>query len=246
METLSLLDVRGLGRRDAEGRWLLRDVHLSLSPGERLMLTGPSGAGKTLLLRALALLDPWQEGELTYGGTRVPADGVPAYRARVTYLHQRPVLFEGTVRDNLLVPTRLHVHQRRPLNLDQATAQLLASLDQTGAFLSRSAADLSGGEGQVLAVVRATMLAGAVLLLDEPTASTDEQTSSRIEALIEHWMSEDSQRAFIWVTHDRLQWKRMGGDRLVMRRGRLEDPTNLMRDRRRTADVAEGLDENAV
>ena len=76
--------------------WLLDDVSLMIEPGTRLVLTGPSGAGKTLLLRALARLDPLDRGEVRYRGQASITMRYP-YRASVIYLHQRAALIEETV-----------------------------------------------------------------------------------------------------------------------------------------------------
>ena len=107
-----LLEADHIGRRHPDGRaWLLDDVTLAIEPGARLVLTGPSGAGKTLLLRALARLDPLDRGEVRYRGQAVHHDAVPHYRASVIYLHQRAALIEDTVEAALRRPYTLNVHR---------------------------------------------------------------------------------------------------------------------------------------
>ena len=97
--------------------------------------SGPSGAGKTVLLRALALLDPLDSGTILWQGRAECGEGVPRYRKRVIYLHQRPALFEGTVEDNLRLPFGLRVIEIgiRP----EAALELLAVLGRDDEFLSK-------------------------------------------------------------------------------------------------------------
>src|SRR5262245_53862546 len=150
-----LLEARGVGRRRPGGDgWLLEDASLALRPGDRLALVGPTGGGKTLLLRALALLDPLDAGTVCWQGEPVPNSGVPAFRRQVIYLHQRPALFEGTVEDNLRQPFALRVH--RGERFDPArVASLLAALGRDASFLAKRQGDLSGGEAQITALLRA-------------------------------------------------------------------------------------------
>ena len=103
-----LLEAIGVGRCTVGGdRWLLRDVNATLNAGDRVAVIGPSGSGKSLLLRALALLDPHDCGEIRWRGQLVSGSQVPVYRRHVMYMHQRPPLLEGTVDENLQYPFRL-------------------------------------------------------------------------------------------------------------------------------------------
>ena len=113
-----MLHAVGLGRRlpaggDRPARWIWRGLDLDLHPGESLAVTGPSGTGKTLLLRALAGLDPLDEGTVYLEGRPQAAWAAPLYRARVLYVAQRPALFDGTVADNLARPFTLAVRRGR-------------------------------------------------------------------------------------------------------------------------------------
>ena len=91
---------------------------------------------------------------------------------------------------------------------------MLRATGRDDSFLRQRTERLSGGEAQIVAVVRALLVAPSVLLLDEPTASLDSGTARAIEELIRHWVSASPDRAFIWTSHDRAQLERIAG-RLV-------------------------------
>jgi putative ABC transport system ATP-binding protein len=216
------IEVINIGRRDpkTEG-WLIRDVSFAVNPGDRLGILGPSGAGKTVLLRALAMLDPLDVGTIRWNGQSIRGDAVPAYRKQVIYLHQRPALFEGTVEDNLRYPYALKVHHGKEFDRGRAI-DFLASVGRDAAFLSKSSRDLSGGEAQIVAFARAIQLDPCVLLLDEPTAALDRPTVLGLEAVINRWQAErPGERALVWVGHDPEQTQRMTARRIALAAGRL-------------------------
>ena len=188
-----LLEADHIGRRHPEGpAWLLDDVSLEIEPGARLSLAGPSGGGKTLLLRALARLDRLDRGEVRYHGRGVHHDAVPQFRASVIYLHQRATLIEETVEAALRRPFALTVHRQRKFDRRQAI-ELLSALGREAAFLQKKVAELSGGEIQIAALVRALQLDPQILLLDEPTSALDGATATAVEQLIDQWLSESTQ-----------------------------------------------------
>ena len=221
----ALLEARDVGRRVAPARsgkerWLLRGVSIAVQSGERVAIVGPTGAGKTVLLRALALLDPLDEGQVLWAGDPVPDEMVPRFRRQAIYLHQRPALAEGSVEANL----------RRPLGFGVAhggydparTRQALTALGRDDSFLAKLTADLSGGEAQIVAFLRAIQLDPQVLLLDEPTAALDGEAASAIERLVEGWFSERAgERALVWVSHDHEQARRMAGRVMGLSAGRV-------------------------
>ncbi|MGF1537595.1 MAG: ATP-binding cassette domain-containing protein [Elainellaceae cyanobacterium] len=204
--TPPLLAAENLGRQ-LDRRWLWKDLSFELYSKERVGLVGPSGSGKTLLLRTLVLLDPVQQGQITFNSRPLNRQGVPQYRTQVVYLPQRPAAFDGTVEENL----------KRVFDLSAQTgtyqrSRIESYLDVLGRapdFLTRPIRRLSGGESQVLALLRALQIQPRVLLLDEPTASLDPDATQQVEALVNQWMDESEQRACLWTSHDPRQIQRV-------------------------------------
>jgi len=217
-----LLEAQGLGRRDPAGAgWLLDDVDLQVRTGDRVAIVGPSGAGKTLLLRALALLDPVDKGRILSEGRPVSGDAVPRCRSRVTYLHQRPVLFGPAVEDDLRRPFGLAVHRASSYD-EEGALELLDAVGREPSFLVRRSDELSGGEAQIAALVRLLLLRPRLLLLDEPTSALDPETVQAVLDLLATWLDRRPEAAMVWVGHDREQTSRMTDRRLAVRDGRLE------------------------
>ena len=220
--TKPLLEAQHLGRRHPDGsRWLLDDVCLAILPADRLGLVGPSGAGKTLLLRALSLLDPLDRGEIRWQGHRIQRDRVPGFRAQAIYLHQRPALAGDTVEAALREPFLLATHRRQRYQRDPLVAQL-GVLGRDASFLEKRVGDLSGGESQITALLRALQLDPLLLLLDEPTSALDPEATQAVETLVDGWVADsDGSRAVVWVSHDPSQVPRVARRIITITAGRL-------------------------
>nr|VFK52263.1 MAG: putative ABC transport system ATP-binding protein [Candidatus Kentron sp. TUN]VFK52467.1 MAG: putative ABC transport system ATP-binding protein [Candidatus Kentron sp. TUN]VFK57981.1 MAG: putative ABC transport system ATP-binding protein [Candidatus Kentron sp. TUN] len=216
-----MLEAIGI-RREAGNRRLLDDISFSIHAGQRLALIGPSGSGKTLLLRALAMLDLLDAGEVRWHGKIVSGNEIPRFRSRVMFLPQQPMLPEGTVEEILRQPFSLKVHHEKRFDRTRIVA-LLASLGQSDGFLSKQQTDLSGGQTQLTALLRAIQLDPDILLLDEPTAALDSETVGMVESLVAAWFQRqpNQSRTIVWVTHDHEQIPRVSTSILHVRDGRL-------------------------
>jgi len=217
-----LLAAHELGRQSpTTGQWLLRNVSLQVDSGDRLALVGPTGSGKSLLLRALALLDPLDCGEVRWRTRAIPDHDVPRYREQVLYLQQRSPVIEGTVAHNLQLPFSLHRRESLTFPRDR-TLVLLDDLGKGADFLDSRTENLSGGERQLVAVLRALLVDPAVLLLDEPSAALDRQATSDLERLVDRWQSAGPrERAYLWVSHDPSQAERMAKRTIHLQDGRV-------------------------
>ncbi len=183
---------------------LLQGVCLSLAAGQVLCLDGPSGGGKSRLLRALADLDPCTGRVLLDGAPRESVPG-PRWRRAVGLLPAEPAWWADTVGEHF--PTGQVPY-----------LEALGFGPETGGW---AVARLSSGERQRLGLAR--LLAGAprVLLLDEPTANLDPESTRRVEDLV-LGLARPGGPAVLWVTHDPAQAGRLGGRRAHMAAGVLE------------------------
>jgi len=198
-------------------RELITGVSGILREGQVTVLTGHSGSGKSVLLRALAGLSPIDTGDVWLhqvdsghkDGSRDNSndyhsihDTSPTqWRAQVALLAQHPQLLEGSVLENLQTPYRLQAHQHNQFDIDWHITQL-AYLERTADFLQQDASHLSGGERQLVNTLRLLQLNPQVLLLDEPTAALDADTSTKLIHLLISWLQSEPQRALLWITHD--------------------------------------------
>ena len=186
----------------------LTDVSLALEDGGITVLQGPSGSGKSTLLRLLNRLEAPSVGTVRYRGDDLATHDVLAHRREVGMVFQTPVLFPGTIADNLTVA--------QPVD---PPAQLLERAGLPASFLEREADTLSGGEAQRACLARALGTRPRVLLMDEPTSALDHDAAQVIEHLARSLA--DDGVPIVLVSHDREQAARLGDRVVVLHEGRL-------------------------
>jgi ABC-type multidrug transport system ATPase subunit len=185
-----------------DGRAVVNQVDFSVSAGEIAVIEGPSGGGKSTLLRALASLQELTSGELTIDGAPARVDP-SAFRVRVAYVPQLPAMFAGTVADNVSAGPGLRGIALAPARIDA----LLAEVGLDPRLASRPARELSGGEKQRTAIARALANEPSVLLFDEPTSALDPASAETITALIRTLAARG--KAVVVVTHAREHAERL-------------------------------------
>jgi putative ABC transport system ATP-binding protein len=210
---VALLVVEGVAI-SVERRRLLTGVSLSLRAGELVGIVGPSGSGKTELLRSIAGLRDAEEGAFRLEGRERGDVPWPSWRRQVTYVAQRPVMLEGSVRDNVLRPLTYASVQGK-VGDDELT-DLLGRMGLEPELLHQRARTLSVGEQQRVALLRALVIHPAVLLLDEPTSALDVEAVERVEALIRR-RAESASLAALIVSHDPAQVARWTSRQLDIR-----------------------------
>ncbi len=205
------------GYRGQPAAPILHDVSFSMERGRALTLVGPSGSGKSTLLRCLNRLVEPTSGMVRFDGRDVRSFDPRDLRRQAALVMQTPVLFEGTVRDNLRV---------RPVDApgDFAEARLRATLEEVGleaSLLDRDGATLSGGEKQRVTIARALLRDPPALLLDEPTSALDPPNALLVAETISR-LRAARDLSIVAVTHQPDLIRRLGGGLLYLVKGRVQ------------------------
>jgi putative ABC transport system ATP-binding protein len=201
---------------------LVQDATFEVRTGEVLAIVGPSGSGKSSLLRLLNRLDEPTTGTVYVEANDYRQIAPRDLRRKLGMVNQRPYLFPGTVEQNL----RFGPAQRGESLSQDSVEQLLARVGLKG-YASRNIANLSGGEAQRVSVARTLANSPLVLLLDEPTSALDETSKLEVESTIQN-IVRDQGLTCILVTHDTAQAARLAERVLLLEAGRIArlGPTN--------------------
>ncbi|WP_266075812.1 amino acid ABC transporter ATP-binding protein [Haladaptatus caseinilyticus] len=207
-----------------DGDEVLGDVSLSVEPGEVVTIVGPSGTGKTTLLRLLAMFHPpnsgtvrWQDRDMW----RLSEDDRLEVRRRVSMVFQEPSLFNAPVERNVTYgrrirrswSERIHTTIERILGRETATSEtdsdVNAALETVGLADKRNqnALSLSGGEAQRVAFARALATDPDILLLDEPSSNLDPRNTAEIEDAVAD--AKEQGLGVVVATHDMHQAERI-------------------------------------
>ncbi|MDP6491515.1 MAG: ABC transporter ATP-binding protein [Kiritimatiellia bacterium] len=163
----------------AGGKQILKNFSLEVGDGEQVLVTAPSGTGKSTLLRCvLGFLTP-QGGSIALQGVSVNDQSIWSLRHRMSYVAQEPVLGVGLVRDILTRPFDYHANRELRHNLERVP-DLLRQLRLPQEIAEQQIDSLSGGEKQRIALIAALLLDRPLLLLDEITASLDKDSAEAV------------------------------------------------------------------
>ncbi|MDP2845301.1 MAG: phosphate ABC transporter ATP-binding protein [Candidatus Methanoperedens sp.] len=194
---------------------ILSSLDLKVQRGELVTIMGASGSGKTTLLRLINRLSEADSGVIMHNGRDIRDYAPTELRRKVGMVFQLPVVFKGSVRGNIAFGMKLWED-----DIDiEALAQACGISE---ALLDADADQLSIGEKQRVCIARALANQPEVLLLDEPTSSLDAKSAEKIEELLLN-LRRERYLTMLWVTHEREQAERIGGRRLILREGRLEE-----------------------
>ena len=188
-------------KRYPNGREALRDVSLAIAPGEFVFLTGRSGAGKSSILKLIALLERPSRGTITVNGQdtgTLPARAVPAYRRRLGMVFQdHQLLMDRPVYDNVALP--LIVADTPFRDIDK---RVRAALDQVGLRDKERVlpTELSIGEQQRVGIARAVIARPTLLIADEPTGNLDNDLARDVMRLFKRF--QEVGVTVVIATHD--------------------------------------------
>ena len=195
---------------------VLKLLEFHIETNKITCIVGESGGGKTTLLRLLSKLISPTEGTLYFKDEEVEKIDSVEYRKKVILLPQKPYVFPGTIKDNLV--KGLMYHKKKVLEDELASALKFVHLNKP---LDTKSKFLSGGESQRLAIARIILLDPEVILLDEPSSALDEETEQFvIKAMCEYVKSNN--KTLVMVTHSKAIAKQYGDTILTIENGELK------------------------
>lgn len=192
-EMISLFSIKGLVYKD-----ILDINRLELPENKIICIVGESGGGKTTLLKMLNKLISPDKGEILYNNISLKDIDSVNLRREVVMLSQIPAIFEGTIKDNLLIGLKF---SEKPMVSDKVLEEALSFI-KLNKNLEDNSENLSGGEKQRLALARVLIMNPKLFLLDEPSSALDEGTEKFvIEKLVNH--TRKNNKTLIMVTHSK-------------------------------------------
>ena len=210
-----MIEVKGLSID--LGEFHLRDINLSIKNGEYFIILGPTGAGKTVLIEAIAGLQKIKQGEIWINGDEVTR--LAPEERKTGYVPQDYVLFPFlNVYDNIAFGLKEAKYSRQEAKKRISTLTDLMTINH---LLTRDTRSLSGGEKQRVAIARALALSPDILLLDEPLGSLDLQTSKYLRLELKRIHNETGVTT-IHITHDQVEAEEIGDRIGIISSGKLE------------------------
>ena len=204
---------------------ILEDLSFRLAPGEHVALVGPTGSGKTTVIRLLCRLYEPQQGRILLDGRDIRSLALPELRRQLGVVLQDTFLFSGSVGDNLRLDREIDDRQLKQVCRDLGLSSLIGRLPQgLDTELRERGGNLSSGERQLLAVARVAIRNPNVLVMDEATAFMDPSTEATLQRDLDRLLE---RRTAVVIAH-RLATVEAADRILVLRRGRLiEQGTHL-------------------
>ncbi|GJD35866.1 ABC transporter transmembrane domain-containing protein [Methylobacterium aerolatum] len=201
------------------GHWALAGLSFTAAPGERIAVVGPSGAGKSTVLQLLLRFYDPQEGQIRIDGVAVSAVDPEDLRARIALVPQDPIVFSGTVSENIRYgrPEASEAEVRRAAELAHAHGFVEALPQGYATQVGERGVTLSGGQRQRIAIARAILKDAPILLLDEATSALDAESERAVQSALDTLMRG---RTTIVIAH-RLATIRAADRILVLDDGRI-------------------------
>lgn len=196
---MGMLDIRNISV-SYDGKMILSDFDLSVSRGEKILIKGRSGIGKSTLFRLIMGFGVQNSGEISLDGVPVDSDNIWDIRRRVAYVSQDTDIAEGKVSDLIDEVFSFKANKDNPAKDD--LEKIMKQLSLSSGLLDKEYMKLSGGEKQRIALVLALISGKDIFLLDEVTAELDADLKQKV---VEMFFN-NSQWTVLSISHDR-EWE---------------------------------------
>ena len=204
--------------KNYENLQVLKDINVQIKRGTSTAIVGPTGSGKTVLLKLIDLLEKPSSGTVYFEGidANESNDTQLNIRRQIGMVFQKPLAFKASVYDNIAYGLKI---RGRKENMDKRIKELLELIGLPG-YDDRNALKLSGGETQRLALARAMITDPKLLLLDEPTANLDPISKKKLEEIIIK-INRESETTIIMTTHDLSQSQKLADRMIILDNGQI-------------------------
>lgn len=182
---------------------------LQINAGDKIILYGKSGSGKTSILKAVLGFVPIQSGTILFRKDQITSDNIHTVRSHIGYVSQEYILGQGAVCDFMksIFTYKVNSHLRYD---EHEVCSKFELFDLPCSVLSKAVSDLSGGERQRIALVSALLLKRSLLLLDEPTSALDPSLKQRVI----DYLTTQTDLTVLAVSHDQ-EWKRSTSTKII-------------------------------
>ncbi|GAU08486.1 ABC transporter ATP-binding protein [Desulfoplanes formicivorans] len=200
-----------------DGRNILDNIHLKVCKGDKILIQGPSGSGKSTLLKAILGFAKGCTGTILLDGQSIDARSIKTFRNHFAYIGQKPLLFEGTVREYLELPFSFRHNREKKPPKDKWLA-VLTALGFGPEIMAGTYHSLSGGEQQRITIAQALLLRRDIYLLDEVTSSLDQANIFRVIDLF----TTSEEQTIIAVSHNR-EWAQHATRIFTLQNGQMHE-----------------------
>jgi len=175
---------------------ILSNIDLVIEQGTSVVLVGPSGSGKSSLIKTVVGALPLSSGSLTVDGVTLSPESAHLIRSKIAFIGQEPLMGAELVRDALMLPFSFKAHHGRDPS-QESLSELLVAVGLDASILDKKSSEISGGEKQRIAILRALILNKSIIVADEFTSALDPKSKQQVMKMLL-----DGGKTILSVSHD--------------------------------------------